>query len=107
MSRETVIAARQGVLLQATARWCPSLIPLSYEAKALANLALPSVFVFFPYLFSSLSYFLSRLASVDTWTKIYADRDFATRSLIPSFVSSANANVRSTVPPEAIKRSEE
>lgn len=103
---------RQGVLLQATARWCPSLIPLSYEAKVLANLALPSVFVFFsPRLFPLfLSYFLPNdphLAPVYTWTKIYADRDFATRSFVPSFVSSADTNVRSTVPPEAIKRSEE
>jgi len=47
ISRKVVTAARQGVLLQAMARWCPSLIPLSYEAaKAHANLVL-SVFVFF------------------------------------------------------------
>lgn len=75
---------------------CPLLIPLSYEVKTRANLALSRSSL----LFSSFSLSLyprlflpcercRRLAPADTWTKIYVDRDFATRGSL-QFIPSAN-----------------
>lgn len=113
ISREAVTAARQSILLQAMAR-CPSLIPLSYEAKAHDQpCSAVRLCLFFLAFFLSLSLTFSRM--IRALPRRTRERRFmltVISRLVLSFPHSFRFFCRherrgSIVSPEAIKRPEE